>query len=739
MGGHKFTACIVWFLLTSSLLAQVSIEGVVRHSRTGLPISGAALYLGSADGIRKTTTTDPQGRFRFSEVASAEYEIAVSAVGFGLARRALSVGDADLEIEVLLSPGTRIHDELTINANPEASAVSLPEEDLHQLKTVLLDDPIRALSHHPRLTAGDDFNTGFAFQGSGYDRLGVILDGIPVYAMSHTIGGLHDTGSTSVLSADLLSNLELASAAGASSHGAFSAGSLRMSSRTGIRDRWRSLASVSGTALLGVSEGPVGRGSWILSARQSYVDWLVRKIDPDADAGFGFRDVFGKVTQELGDSHQLSGSFLAGRTGVQDLEEGNNLTRIDQGRFISAVAHGDWIWQATPDLIGRTHLYAQGAWGRNRNPIREVLWTLDETVVGVRTEWSFSPHGKLLFTGGLGMERWSAAARSAGGFLAEEGAIPLPTQYDETPRREEYFFDARWQPAEPVALSASIGRHRQTHGGGFNSGRAALQWRTRRLQAALGWGQSGQFPFFGQLYGPFAAAGLGPERSRVVNGGLRVVLSESWWLESGAYRRTRDRVPWRVGGQWRLLEGQVTQPAPVPYSNILEDRSKGVDLRLGFAQGGLQGWLGYGWSESRWSETPESWFPGNYDQGHVGSWLLHYRTGSAFEFALKGRFAGGLPLPLYARQVAGRYFVSPERNQVRLPAYGRFDLRGAKTFDRDRLRLSLFVEILNLLGRENQRYSGLQFGDVNPSTGRLHGVTSKQFPFLPTAGLVVEF
>jgi hypothetical protein len=32
-----------------------------------------------------------------------------------------------------------------------------------------------------------------------------------------------------------------------------------------------------------LSEEPLGKGSWIASARKSYVDWIIRRIEPDTE------------------------------------------------------------------------------------------------------------------------------------------------------------------------------------------------------------------------------------------------------------------------------------------------------------------------------------------------------------------------------------------------------------------------------------------------------------------------
>ena len=42
-----------------------------------------------------------------------------------------------------------------------------------------------------------------------------------------------------------------------------------------------------------------GRGSWLASVRQSYLDWIIRQLYPDYNSFMGFTDAFGKVVFDV--------------------------------------------------------------------------------------------------------------------------------------------------------------------------------------------------------------------------------------------------------------------------------------------------------------------------------------------------------------------------------------------------------------------------------------------------------
>ena len=79
--------------------------------------------------------------------------------------------------------------------------------------------------------------------------------------------------------------------------------------------------------------------------------------------------------------------------------------------------------------------------------------------------------------------------------------------------------------------------------------------------------------------------------------------------------------------------------------------------------------------------------------------------------------------------------LGAERNRVRLPRYARLDLRAKRTFTFDRRRLTLFVEVMNALGRENV---GQADGSIRANLEAV-GYAERLIPFVPSAGFLIEF
>jgi hypothetical protein len=89
-------------------------------------------------------------------------------------------------------------------------------------------------------------------------------------------------------------------------------------------------------------------------------------------------------------------------------------------------------------------------------------------------------------------------------------------------------------------------------------------------------------------------------------------------------------------------------------------------------------------------------------------------------------FGGGPPL---------FYALAAQRNTLRLPAYGRIDVRIDRTMTWSRRRLTLFAEVANVLDRENMR--NVPYGVDR--AGRVYGPLDSLLPIVPSAGVLIEF
>lgn len=121
-----------------------------------------------------------------------------------------------------------------------------------------------------------------------------------------------------------------------------------------------------------------------------------------------------------------------------------------------------------------------------------------------------------------------------------------------------------------------------------------------------------------------------------------------------------------------------------------------------------------------------------------------YRLSDRTSVSARFRAGSNFPVQGYyeSREVTGQkgtaelYFLSSTRNDLRVPVYSRLDIRANRTFAWGAARLTVFAEALNLYARENVRASS---PGIDGATRQVFGLFDSMFPFIPSAGISVEF
>jgi hypothetical protein len=130
-------------------------------------------------------------------------------------------------------------------------------------------------------------------------------------------------------------------------------------------------------------------------------------------------------------------------------------------------------------------------------------------------------------------------------------------------------------------------------------------------------------------------------------------------------------------------------------------------------------------------------FPSDYDQRHTINVYGGYRLRPSVNLSARFSYGSGFPIVGYFRRdSAGIYDLSASRNQLRLDPYQRTDLRVNKAWTKDKWKVTLYGEVVNLTNRTNRIFDSLN--GYNSKTGVASITLDKLFPILPSAGLVFE-
>jgi hypothetical protein len=113
-----------------------------------------------------------------------------------------------------------------------------------------------------------------------------------------------------------------------------------------------------------------------------------------------------------------------------------------------------------------------------------------------------------------------------------------------------------------------------------------------------------------------------------------------------------------------------------------------------------------------------------------------YRLRPTVNLSLKWSYGSGFPIPGYLRMSGANYYLTSSRNQLRLDPYQRADFRINKSWTKDKWKLTLFGEAINLADRTNYVFES--FNGYTSSTHQAYITLDKMFPILPSAGIVFE-
>jgi hypothetical protein len=174
------------------------------------------------------------------------------------------------------------------------------------------------------------------------------------------------------------------------------------------------------------------------------------------------------------------------------------------------------------------------------------------------------------------------------------------------------------------------------------------------------------------------------------------------------------------------------------WVNALDGYARGVELLFQRrSSSGLSGWLSYAYSINRYHDyTNGESFDGDFDQRHTVNMYGLYRLTNRFSVAAKLRTGSNFPAVGYWEERGGNIFVSATRNGLRVPVYARLDVRANRTFNYRSKRLTLFVEVLNTLSRDNVRMTS---PDINGRTRQVFNLFETMIPLMPSAGILLEF
>jgi outer membrane receptor protein involved in Fe transport len=432
--------------------------------------------------------------------------------------------------------------------------------------------------------------------------------------------------------------------------------------------------------------------------------------------------------------------------GSSGADESRRRQQLGPNSFLKASADTQifnlgWRYAPASGVWIQSSLFHTQETGLNRNRDGELLFDATYKQSGVRTDAAW---------------QWSRANRLEAGFLARS------LQEEALQRRFDFQMNSFLNRNAYRGVASQPGGYLQHTWAGFQNRLSLVAgvrvdrfgengenvWLPRvslslavsqRLKVSAAYSQQAQFPDFAELYGEFRNPELRAERTTHWIVALEHLLSEKVRLRIEGYDVKVHGLIFSPLTEFRLVNGVIVSPLP---GNVLRNaargHSRGVEAMLQRRSANkLSGWLSYNFGVAKLTDDfSDLRFVSDFDQKQTVNLYGSYRLTQSLNVSSKYRYGSNFPIVGFFRQQGGAYFLSDQRNQLRVPSYSRLDLRLNKSFHFDRLKLTVYGEVLNVTSRTNYRVNGI---NSIRSTGEVRLDRDSMLPVLPIAGLTVEF
>jgi hypothetical protein len=727
--------------------ARVRAQAVVRlrihDAETGRPVPGVH--------VRCATRTDGAISDEDGEaiVLDCRGELDVSVDGYASQRLR---GPFTPVLEVRLVAERRLSESVTV-IGPAAGAtepgvpgqMAVTRDQLAMLRSVTFDDPLRTLQQLPGVATSDELRAELSVRGSPFRHVGLVLDEVKSRLLVHTVRGIEQTGSVALLNGDLVDAATLTPGAGPQRFGNTVGAELAIRTRSGRGDGLHGRAMASAIASTASVEGPLGsdRVTLLAGARRSYASWIVRRIDPDVSGTFEFTDMQATLDARLSSRQRLRAGLLAGTSAYDERGRRSQPNALDVGR--NRTAMGTMAWQAVigSGLMVRQRAAAIVSRYRNDNPDGLPLdaGTEHEWLSRSIVEWAPRPAFSLdaavqvqRFVSGGTSVLYDPSTRRIDSEIAHRGTQTVAGGH----------VHARWSPrrATTMAGGARVDRvhGRATFAGGWLQTQVAL---SAQVVLSASVARHGQAPDVLQRFGATGAPDLEFETARLGDVGLAWRRGH-WTVALSAYDRREANGLDTPGRLFRLRDdGRVAGGNPrAPWVNALRGHARGAELlvrrQAPAGNEGIRwsGWAGYGYGRATYAGTLDADFAGPFDQRHLLTVAVTAHLGARWDASGTVRLASNWPYDGWFRGVGDRVLLSSERNDLRLPDYGRVDVRVRRRVTLPRGQLLLFGEVINVTNARNLRQVS---ASIDVRTAVVTRLSERQLPIIPAVGVAYEF
>ncbi len=601
-----------------------------------------------------------------------------------------------------------------IEEQTQMSQVNVPIEQIKKIPSLLGEvDVLKVLQLLPGVQAGTEGFNGLYVRGGSPDQNLILLDGVPIYNVSHVLGVF------SVFNADAIKTVTLTKGGFPARFGGRLSSVLEINMKEGNMQEYHGEGSIGLVASKLTLEGPIvkDKTSFLISGRRTYVDLLMRPfLEQEVDGSSStptlyFYDLNAKINHKINDKHRLylSGYFGAdvfkSKDRFRDVEEtesgttwGNNIAAFRWNYLIN-----NKLFSNTTITYSRYNIdifFEETTRYDGQESFQSARYSSGIEDVGVKVDFDYIPNPRhyIRFGASLTNHSYSPGAftiqeRISGGDLLDEiiGRGKIASNEYGLYVEDEIQFGR---------LKANVGLHNSAftvEGKNYFSiqPRVGLRYLLNNgLALKSSYSQMTQFinlltneslSLPTDLWVP-STRNIVPQDSWQIAGGIAKTLWKDFeFTLEGYYKKMNNVLSYKEGASFIFnlssdWQDKVTQGDGEAY---------GVEFFFQRKRGKTTGWVGYtlSWNNRIFEEINSGReFPFKYDRRHDISLVASHQFNKTISMTAAWVYGTGnsLTLPLFRYNTAvpngqgglAVYEVETigNKNEFRAPAYHRLDV-----------------------------------------------------------------
>lgn len=749
-------------------LRRYTLSGYIRDSQSGESLIGASVY---ATPAHAGVVTNSYGYYSLT-LPEDSLNLAFSYVGYQPVKISFSLR-RDTVMSIHLEP--KILEEVVVHASERESIQDLGQMSSFDISVGELEalpalvgetDIMKSMQLLPGVRAGDEGTSGMYVRGGGPDQNLILLDGVPVYNISHLFGFF------SVFNADAINHIELVKGGFPARYGG------RLSSVVDIRMKEGNNKEIEGEGSLGLIaskltiEGPLikDKASFIFSGRRTLLFGPFLKIASGSDLGYYFYDINSKLNYVVSPKSRIYLSVYSGRDkgyGDSDFSRQGTSQTVREKAFVG-LGWGNlttalrWNLVISPKLFSNitatlshynfkiqseNETIISGSNGIDYHSGINNLYSSGIMDYALKSDFDFipSPDHYLRF-GGYGTHHTFKPGATTYRSSVND-AIQLDNGDIEAVEFGGYVED-EFEAASRIRVNGGV------HAAGFNvNGKTFFSLQPRlsvRYLVSEKFSIKSSYSNMTQFIHLLTNSGVGLPTDLWVPTTPRIKPQKSDQWAAGIAYKPEDNYELTWEGYYKTMDGVLEYKEGASYLNTSDDwqtkveigkgESYGSEIFLHKKAGAWKGWLGYtlSWTYREFDNINNGKkFPYRYDRRHDVELTVSHSPDKRVEFSGTWVYGTGnaitLPTAVYRSMndiTENLYYEG--RNSYRLKPYHRMDLSVSFKKTKKWGERAWIISVYNVYSRRNAFYVdyGHDYTERNGPGNKL--LQYSLFPIIPS-------